>query len=168
MKIAIVISGTAVGLGVIRSLGSLGVPIVSVSYDEKDIADVSKYVIKNIDAPHPEKDEEKFVATLIDISSDYNRGILIPASDDALVVVARHKNTLENHYIVACTEWEITEQFIKKELTYKLANTIGVSIPRTLTTTYFIFLGFILLSLIITSLEFFYCHVYLFLLLFLQ
>jgi len=120
------------GLGVIRSLGSLGVPIVSVSYDEKDIGDVSKYVSEKIEAPHPEKYEDQFVATLIDISSSYNRGILIPASDAALAVVARHKKTLENHYIVACTEWEITEQFIKKELTYKLANTIGVLFPKTL------------------------------------
>ncbi|MCZ7545988.1 MAG: hypothetical protein M5R40_21800 [Anaerolineae bacterium] len=48
------------------------------------------------------------------------------------MTVSKHKALLERHYIVACTEWAITEQFIDKKRTYALADAIGVPAPRTI------------------------------------
>ena len=127
---AIVISTHTMGLGVIRSLGIMGVPIVAVYYDSADMGYLSRYVKEKIRAPHPEKSEERFIELLVELASRYKGGILIPAHDEVITVVSRHKELLEQHYIVACTEWEITERFIDKMYTYKLAEAAGVPAPK--------------------------------------
>jgi len=120
------------GLGVIRALGIMGVPIIAVYYDSGDMGYVSKYVKEKIYAPHPEKLEDQFINLLIGSASRIGGGLLIPASDETLATVSRHKSLLEHHYTVACTEWEITEQFIDKKHTYALAEAIGVPAPKTI------------------------------------
>lgn len=131
MKPAIVLSTHTMGLGVIRALGIMGVPIVAVYYDGGDMGYVSKYVKEKICAPHPEKLEGQFVNLLIESATRFGGSLLIPASDETLATVSRHKSLLEHHYTVACTEWEITEQFIDKKHTYALADAIGVPAPKT-------------------------------------
>jgi len=132
VKPAIVLSTHTMGLGVIRALGIMGVPIVAVYYDGGDMGYVSKYVKEKIYAPHPEKLEDQFVDLLIESATRFGGSLLIPASDETLATVSRHKSLLEHHYTVACTEWEITEQFIDKKHTYALADAIGVPAPKTI------------------------------------
>lgn len=132
MKPAIVLSTHTMGLGVIRGLGVMGVPIVAVYYDNSDTGYISKYVKERVCAPHPERFEDRFVDLLIERSSCFGGSLLIPTSDATLVTVSRHKRLLERHYRVASTEWEITEQFVDKKRTYALADAIGVPAPKTM------------------------------------
>ena len=129
---AIVLSTHTMGLGVIRALGIMGVPVIAVYYDSGDMGYLSKYVKEKIYAPHPEKAEDQFIDLLIQSATRFSGGLLIPASDETLTTVSRHKNLLEHNYIVACTEWEITERFIDKKRTYALADTVGVPAPKTI------------------------------------
>jgi len=131
MKPAIVLSTHTMGLGVIRGLGIMGVPIVAVHYDDRDTGYVSKYVKERMSAPHPERSEGQFVDLLIERSSRFGGSLLIPTSDATLATVSRHRRLLERYYTVACTEWEITEQFIDKKRTYALAAAVGVPVPKT-------------------------------------
>jgi len=132
MKPAIVLSAHTMGLAVIRGLGMMGVPIVTVYYNKGDMGYVSKYVTQRILAPHPEESEEQFVDLLVELSNRFNGGLLIPTDDATVATVSRHKSLLEKHYIVACTEWEITKQFIDKKHTYALADAVGVPAPKTI------------------------------------
>jgi len=132
VKPAIVLSTHTMGLGVIRALGIMGVPIIAVYYDGGDMGYLSKYVKERIYAPHPEKSENRFIDLLIESATRFNGSLLIPASDETLATVSRHKSLLEDHYIVASTEWEITERFIDKKHTYALADAIGVPAPKTI------------------------------------
>jgi len=132
MKPAIVLGSHTMGLAVIRALGMMGVPIVAVVYNEKeDMGYVSKYVRERIPAPHPEESEDQFIDVLVKCAPQLGGSPLIPTSDETLVAISRHKALLERHYLVACTEWSITEQFIDKKRTYALADAIGVPAPRT-------------------------------------
>jgi D-aspartate ligase len=131
VKPAIVLSTHTMGLGVIRALGIMGVPIIAVYYDSGDMGYLSKYVKEKIRAPHPEKNEDQFADLLIESATRFGGSLLIPTSDETLATVSRHKSLLEHHYTVACTEWEITEQFIDKKNTYALADAIGVPAPKT-------------------------------------
>lgn len=131
MRPAIVLSTHTMGLGVIRALGIMGVPIIAVYYDNGDMGYVSKYVKEKVYAPHPEKSEDQFIDLLLKSATRFSGGLLIPASDETMTTVSRHKNLLERHYIVACTEWEITERFIDKMHTYTLADRVGVPAPKT-------------------------------------
>jgi predicted ATP-grasp superfamily ATP-dependent carboligase len=132
MKPAIVLSTHTMGLVVIRGLGKMGVPVIGVYYDEGDMGYVSRYVTQRIHAPHPEESEDEFVELLVESSSRFGGGLLIPTDDATVATVSRHKSQLERHYIVACTEWEITELFLEKKHTYALADAIGVPAPKTM------------------------------------
>lgn len=131
MKPAIVLSTHAMGLGVIRGLGVMGVPIIAIYYDHNEMGYLSRYVKKRIRAPHPEKQEDEFVGLLVESASRFSGGLLIPADDATLAAVSRHKSLLEEHYLVACTEWAIAERYIDKRHTYALAREAGVPAPRT-------------------------------------
>lgn len=132
LKPAIVLSTHTMGLGVIRALGKMGVPIIAVHYDDSDMGFVSKYVDESIRSPHPEDSDEQFIELLVEIATKYKESLLIPADDASLVAVSKNKNQLENYYTVACTEWDITKKFIDKKFTYALADEIGVPAPRTI------------------------------------
>ena len=132
MKIAVVISGHTMGLGVIRGLGRCGVPIILLSYDAADAAIASRYVQKTINVPHPTQHEDEFIETLITVVEAYPDAIIFPASDASLSVVSRCKAEIEQHGCkVACTEWDITRLFLDKIHTYELAEEIGVPVPKT-------------------------------------
>jgi D-aspartate ligase len=129
---AIVLGSHTMGLAVIRALGIMGVPIIVVVYDEReDMGYVSKYVTEKILAPHPEKFEDQFIDVLEKYAARFSGSLVIPTSDETLGTVSRHKTLLERHFLVACTEWNITEQFINKKHTYALADAIGVPAPKT-------------------------------------
>ncbi|MCZ7545987.1 MAG: hypothetical protein M5R40_21795 [Anaerolineae bacterium] len=74
MKPAIVLSAHTMGLGVARALGMMGVPVVSVHYDERDMAHVSKYVCEAVPGPHPEHDEDQFVDLLVRCAERFGGG----------------------------------------------------------------------------------------------
>jgi len=128
----IVLGCHKLGLGVIRALGELNIPIVGLCYNKMDMGYVSKYVKETIYAPHPEKFEKQFINLLEECAKRFEGSLLLPSDDPTLLVVARNKELLERHYIVACTDREITERFIDKKFTYELAEQIGVPAPKTI------------------------------------
>jgi D-aspartate ligase len=133
LRPAIVLATHTMGLGVIRALGMMDVPVVAVYYDRhKDMGYVSKYVKHKIYAPHPERAEDDFLDQLVECASRFGGGLLIPVSDETLITVSRHKDLLGRHYVVACTEWDITRRLIDKQHTYALAEAVGVAAPKTL------------------------------------
>ncbi|HEX6230476.1 MAG TPA: hypothetical protein VF029_02055 [Actinomycetota bacterium] len=130
---AIVVSSYTMGLGVIRALGTMGVPVHVVRYDDHDMGHVSRYVRRVYRAPHPVTSEECFVERLVDLGPRIGRGLLVPASDAAVAAISRHRELLERHYLVAAPPWEVTERFLEKERTYELAEQVGVPAPRSFT-----------------------------------
>ncbi len=131
MKPAIILSANTVALGVARSLGRMGVPVTVVHYGERDVAQYSKYIHSSVKAPHPEEFEKKFIQILLGMADRFRGGLLIPAADETLAVVSRHKTMLQEHFIVACPDWDITRKFIDKKYSYELADACGVPAPRT-------------------------------------
>ncbi len=132
MTPAVVIGTHTMGLGVIRALGRMGVPIIAVYYNQSDMGYVSKYVQEAIHCPHPELNTDQFMETLFQIGSRYANSPLIPVSDESLKVVSRHKQPLAQCFKVACPEWEIVQQLIEKSRTYNLAISAGVPVPKTI------------------------------------
>lgn len=132
MKAAIILSAHTMALGVIKALGRQGVPLVVVHYDRRDMAQRSRYATQTLAAPHPQEDEDGFVATILQLADKWQGSVLIPVSDETLVVAARHKETLSRHFLVACPDYATACQIIDKQQTCKLALAAGVTTPRTL------------------------------------
>jgi predicted ATP-grasp superfamily ATP-dependent carboligase len=129
MTPAIVLSSHTMGLGVIRSLGKVGIPVIVVSYEKSDMGYCSKYVKKKYFSPHPEREEKQFNSHLLDISEKFEGAELIPADDATLTTVSKNLNRLSIRFKVASPEWSVTEKFIDKKNTYELAHAIGVPAP---------------------------------------
>jgi len=131
MQPALVLGSHTVGLGIARALGSTGVPVIALYYDDKDHGYVSRFVSESIFCPHPERSEDEFIEFLVECASRFEGSLLIPASDATLASVSRHKSLLEQLYIVACPEWDATTLFVDKKHTYALAEEAGVPAPKT-------------------------------------
>lgn len=129
--IAVVVSAYTMGLGVIRSLGRRGVPVIAVRYDRQDFGHTSRFVTRTVDVPDPVADEESFVASLAALGRELGDAVLIPASDASLVAVARARERLSESYRVACTPWDRARLFLEKQHTYALAAAAGIPVPTT-------------------------------------
>ena len=132
MKPVIIISSHTAGLGVIRALGRVGVPIVALYYQKNDMGYVSKYVTEAIPVPHPEDHENEFVKALTACGKRYPGSLMIPTDDASLGTVSRHKDVLELHNKISCPGWDIVQHLIDKRFTYKIAEENGIPIPLTL------------------------------------
>lgn len=132
LKPAFVISGQEVALGLARSLGQMGVPVIVLYYNSNDLAPFSKYVTKSFIVPHPEEFQEQFVDKIIEIGKSLGNGVLFPSSDEALVAVSQNKDKLDKYFLVACNNWNVVKKFIEKKYTYDLADSNSIPSPKTL------------------------------------
>lgn len=129
---AIILSAHTMALGVVKALSRHGVPVVVVHYDRRDMAQHSRYATHTLATPHPQEDEAGFVAQIMELAGKWQGAVLMPVSDETLVVTARHKKALSQHFSVACPDFATVCQVIDKQQTYKLAIAAGVMAPRTL------------------------------------
>lgn len=129
---AIVISKGAQGLAVTRGLGERGVRVIVLHWTDHDVARLSRYASEAIQVPHPERDGDAFIETLLSLGERLPGAVVVPTADEAVRDVARSKPALERHFVVACPDADVVERFIDKRHTYDLAIERGIPIPRTL------------------------------------
>jgi predicted ATP-grasp superfamily ATP-dependent carboligase len=130
-KPAIVLSTGTAALGVIRSLGRRGVPVVALYQDRSEVGCVSRYVREAIQVPHPEHEEKALVNLLLRQAPRLGGGVLMPCADGFVAAIARNKQELQQHYLVACPDWAIARTVLEKSFTYEAANAAGVATPHT-------------------------------------
>ena len=129
---AIILSAQTQALGVVRALGMQGVPLVVVHYHPCDMAHRSRYATKTLAAPDPQHNEADFVARIMELASEWKGAVLMPTSDETLLVAARHKEALSRHFLVACPDYATACQVVDKQQTYSLAAAAGIAAPHTL------------------------------------
>ena len=57
-------------------------------------------------------------------------GILIPANDDYVALVARNRERLARHFIIPLPDWEIVGTVLDRVKSYALAESTGIKVPR--------------------------------------
>ena len=57
--------------------------------------------------------------------------VLFPSTDDGVKLLSKHQDRLCQYYYITIPEWEITQHFYDKRLTYQLAERQGVPTPVT-------------------------------------
>jgi predicted ATP-grasp superfamily ATP-dependent carboligase len=129
---AIVLSTGTAALGVIQSLGRRGVPVIGLYQDESEAGRFSRYLTEAHHAPHPDREEQDFVAFLKGLAPRFGGGVVMPCADGSLGALARHKAELSRYFRVACPEAETARAVLEKSLTVQAAEKVGVPAPRTL------------------------------------
>lgn len=133
MRAVVVVTGLTPGLAVIRSLGERGVPVVLIRCQRRDIGHASRHVSAVYDSPAPEEDEQRFLTVLDAVAAAWPGAVLMPASDEATTVVARHRARLdEAGYLVAAPAEQTVTTLVDKAATDALARRAGVPAPVTL------------------------------------
>ena len=121
------------GLAVIRALGKMSIPIVAMSYQRTDFADVSKYVSEKVWIPNPIDSEEEFLEFLISNAHRWKGALILETNDYFSVSLSRNKERLQEYYKLVTPDWPILQKFIDKEKTSILAQEAGVPHPKTYT-----------------------------------
>ncbi len=129
---AIIIEGHVQGLANTRSLGSKGIPVYVIDTGNC-VARYSKYCKKFFKCP--EYNSDGLAKFLIDLAKSENikDWVLIPSNDHAVYTIAKHKEKLEQYYKVITEDFETVKKIYDKSKLIKIADSLGVPIPKTCT-----------------------------------
>jgi D-aspartate ligase len=130
---AVVIGGDYQGLGIVRSLGKIGIPICVID-DEHSISRFSRYATHGIRVPDL-RQEHCIIETLLDYGHKLNLHgwVLFPTRDEIVSAISRHRSALSRLFRVPAPEWNTTRWVLDKRNTYKLAQDLNIPFPRTWT-----------------------------------
>ena len=128
---AVVIGGDYQGLGIVRSLGRRGVPVVVVD-DERSIARHSRYTSLMLRAANL-RDEDTTVEALVSACREHGLEgwVLFPTREETVAALARHREELGRLFRIPTPPWEVTKWAWDKRNTYRRAAELGIPAPRT-------------------------------------
>ena len=129
--VACVLGSYITGLGVIRSLGRRGIPIIGLDNDPRQIGFFSRYCI-GVACPHPKNNEKEYVDFLMTLGEKlHERGVLIPTTDKEIPAILKNRGKLEKYYRFPMARLEVTEKILNKISFYKTLEKLDIPFPKT-------------------------------------
>jgi D-aspartate ligase len=128
---AVVLGGDYQGLGIVRSLGSQGIP-VCVFDDELSISRYSRYCTRFVNVPHL-RDGRVAVDRLLELAPQFGlQGwVLYPTREELVAAISRHRDELSEVFRVPTPAWDCVKWAWDKRNTYQLARQLDIPIPVT-------------------------------------
>lgn len=127
---AIVIGGDYQGLGIVRSLGRRGIPVVVVD-DQRSISRHSRYVRAAYRFSELRDDADMLDALRgLARSGSYPGWVVYPTREETVATLSRHRAELCEHFRIPTPEWSVTGWAWDKRNTYQRAQQLGVPTPR--------------------------------------
>ena len=120
------------GLGILRNLGRLGIPMIALDHDPAAMGLASRHAL-----PLPCHDprhhgEEALVQDLERLGAALpQRAVLFPAFDDHVWVFSRHAERLRRHFLLPQADWATMARVEDKEQQLNAAVRAGIDLPRT-------------------------------------
>lgn len=122
------------GLGTVRALGRLGIPVIGVDNDLEQPGAKTRYCVKFY-----VKDFVKGGPPLLEGLLDLGRkleamgqkGVLLPSGDLNVQLVSEEREKLEPYFYMSLPSKEVLRLFLDKKSFYKLAMERGFPLPRT-------------------------------------
>jgi predicted ATP-grasp superfamily ATP-dependent carboligase len=127
----IVIGCSLTGYLVIRALADRNLHIIAMTYEKRDVAQLSRYVSEVVQSPRP-SDEEQFVAYLIENADRWAGALILETADNAAIALSKNKELLSKYYRMATPDWDVLGIFVEKEKTYALAEQHGIPHPKSI------------------------------------
>jgi len=121
------------GLGVIRSLGQIGLQSVAVNYDAAGVGLYSKYAL-GVVGPNPWDDPDGLVDLLIIAGRILPRkGVLFITDDKYMEVLSAAKDTLRPYFLFSFPDMDVLTKVLDKQEQYAAAEKAGLAHPRSMT-----------------------------------
>ncbi|PWI17249.1 ATP-grasp domain-containing protein [Streptomyces sp. Act143] len=121
------------GVGAIRSLGRLGVPMYAITEDRYTPAAASRYLRKAFVWPTTGTEQpDRLVAGLLDIGRRIGRPtVLLPTDEEAAVLIAEHRVDLGARFLVPPVESLLPRRLASKQGLHELCVEHGIPSPTT-------------------------------------
>jgi predicted ATP-grasp superfamily ATP-dependent carboligase len=128
---AVIVGGTGPGtLGMVRSLGRAGIPIILLDQDAFSPAAHSVYVSKVVIS---QSTGVPMVKNLLALSASIGPSILFVNSDDAALTVSEYRADLEDRYRFQLPSHSCLTSLMNKTTFQRLAEEYGFPVPRSVT-----------------------------------
>lgn len=127
----IVIGCSLTGYMVIRALANRNLHIIAMTYEKRDVAQLSRYVSEVVQSPHP-GDEEQFIACLIQNADRWAGALILETADSTAIPLSKNKELLSKYYRIVTPDWDVLKIFVEKEKTYALAKQHGIPHPKSI------------------------------------
>jgi D-aspartate ligase len=127
---AVVIGAHVNGLGVVRSLARLGIPVAVVSTRPFDLAHRSRDVVASASLPGFHDDPESLLDLLEARARDWRGWALFPTNDDAVTVLSQHHERLARQFRPTVPPWDVMGALVDKDRMHELAQQVGLDVPR--------------------------------------
>ena len=127
---AVVMNMYYTGLGIARSLGERGVPVIGLSATRGVYGNFTRYA-RIIRCGDSREEPELLLRQLLELSRTLGqRAVLFPTRDHDLVFLERFRAELEPHYSLVMPSSAALERCLNKWETYVVARATGISTPR--------------------------------------
>jgi predicted ATP-grasp superfamily ATP-dependent carboligase len=127
---AIVMNMFYTGLGIARSLGEQGVPVIGLSAHPGIYGEFTRYA-RSVAAPDSRAEPEALLRFLLRTGESMNhRAVVFPTRDDDVVFLDRYREQLSAHFELVIPESAALRASLDKWETYLLAQRAGVETPR--------------------------------------
>ena len=128
---AFILSLFDTGLGAVRSLGRVGVPVIGLDSDPRMPGFKSRFCTARL-CSDPVHQPDELVRFLLDEGRRLERpGILFPASDAFVLFLSRYRDDLGACFRFALPPANVLEAIANKRRQYELAEQVGTPYPRT-------------------------------------
>ncbi|MFJ9898619.1 ATP-grasp domain-containing protein [Streptomyces sp. NPDC091280] len=119
------------GVGAIRSLGRLGVPMYAITEDRYTPAAVSRYLERAFVWPTSGTEEPgRLVDGLLRIGRRIGRpAVLIPTDEEAAVLIAEHQDALTGRFLLPRVEPKLPRRLASKQGLHELCAEHGIPSP---------------------------------------
>jgi predicted ATP-grasp superfamily ATP-dependent carboligase len=118
------------GLGIARSLGERGIPVIGLTAQRGVYGNYTRYA-KTVLCPDSRKEPEALLAFLLRLAERSGRqGVLFPTRDDDVAFLDRFRSELAPHYRLVVPPTPAIEACLDKWQTYLHANRAGVATPK--------------------------------------
>jgi len=116
---------------IIRSLGKRGLTVFAGDSDRISTGFFSKYVSKRVVYPDIGEYETQFIEQLLSFIKKERIDIVFPISNEAVLTLAKHRSLFGEKVRIPITDYDTLEKASDKALTFRLAEKLGISMPRT-------------------------------------
>ncbi len=113
-RTAFILTMTANGLGIARTLGRRGIPVVGVD-SKPELPGLHSRFVKPLICPDMVKDPEGVLDLLLKEGEKLNeRGVLFPASDAAVLFMSRNRDKLRTRFDFIIPSEKVEEAMVKQ------------------------------------------------------
>lgn len=124
-------SSYANGLGIIRDLGRMGIPVLALDKDPRALGFSSRHATGRL-CPDPLVNEEELVTFLVRLGAELpRRAVVFPTHDEYVWAVARHAQQLSESFLIPFCSWERMQRVYDKLEQLSAARRARVATPRT-------------------------------------